>query len=108
MALPYVPRTVALVNTSTFRGHRLIKRFYQGVLGRFAEIVHGSQAQQRFWFRPGTRAWNRSTVIYNGVDSEHFDATDSHEAAKRLRASLNVKPESLLIGTVGMCRPEKN
>jgi glycosyltransferase involved in cell wall biosynthesis len=108
LALPYRPRTVALVNTSTFRGHRLFKRFYQAVLGRFALIVHGSQTQQRFWFRPGTRTWERSTVIYNGVDSDHFEATESFEAAKQLRASLGVKPESLLIGTVGMCRPEKN
>ena len=47
-------------------------------------------------------------MVYNGVDSDHFELTGSFEAGKRLRASLGVKPESLLIGTVGMCRPEKN
>jgi glycosyltransferase involved in cell wall biosynthesis len=47
-------------------------------------------------------------VIYNGVDSDHFDSVEFFEQAKRLRASLGVKPESMLVGTVGMCRPEKN
>lgn len=106
--LPYRPRLVALVNTSTFRGHRAWKRMYQTVLKRFDLIVHGSDAQRRFWFKPGGLAWKNSTVIYNGVDSDHFEVTRAFEAGKRLRASLGVKPESLLIGTVGMCRPEKN
>lgn len=108
VALPYRPRIVALVNTSTFLGSSAIKRLYRFVLGRFDQIVHGSEAQRAFWFRPGTRAWDHSSIIYNGVDSDHFEMTGSFEAAKRLRAALGVKPESLLIGTVGMCRPEKN
>lgn len=106
--LPYRPRTVALVNTSTFRGHRLWKRVYQSVLARFDLTVHGSQAQRRFWFKRGCDAWARSTVVYNGVDSDHFEQVGSLEAGKRVRASLGMKPEALLIGTVGMCRPEKN
>ncbi len=108
LLLPYRPRTVALVNTSSFRGHRMLKRMYQSVLARFDLIVHGSEAQQRFWFRPGSAAWRNSTVVYNGVDSDHFELTDSFEAGKRLRATLCVKPAAMLIGTVGMCRPEKN
>lgn len=106
--LPYRPRTVALVNTSTFRGHHVWKYFYQHVLARFDLTVHGSQAQRRFWARPGCAAWRRSTVVYNGVDSDHFEHTRSLEAGKRLRATLGMKPDALLIGTVGMCRPEKN
>jgi glycosyltransferase involved in cell wall biosynthesis len=105
---PYRPRTVALVNTSTFRGHRLWKRLYQSVLARLDHTVHGSDAQRAFWFRPHDTAWTNSSVIYNGVDSKHFEATAFLEAAKRLRASLGLRPESLLVGTVGMCRPEKN
>jgi len=108
LLLPYRPRTVALVNTSTFRGHRLWKRMYQSVLRRFDLIVHGSEAQRQFWFKANCTAWKNSTVIYNGVDSDQFESTSVFEAGKRLRASLGVKPESLLIGTVGMCRPEKN
>ena len=106
--LPYRPRTVALVNTSTFGGSLFRRRVYQWVLSRFDLTVHGSQAQRRFWFKADCEAWQRSTVIYNGVDSDHFELTGSFEAGKRLRASLGVKPESLLIGTVSMCRPEKN
>jgi glycosyltransferase involved in cell wall biosynthesis len=108
LLLPYRPRTVALVNTSTFRGHGFMKRLYQSVLGRFDLTVHGSDAQRQFWTRAGQRKADNSTVIYNGVDSDLFEVTGSFEAAKRLRASLGIKPESFLIGTVGRLAPEKN
>jgi glycosyltransferase involved in cell wall biosynthesis len=106
--LPYRPRTVALVNTSTFKGSSLAKRMYQTVLARLDHTVHGSDAQRQFWFKAGCKASANSSVIYNGVDSDHFDAREFLEPAKRLRASLGVRPEALLVGTVGMCRPEKN
>jgi glycosyltransferase involved in cell wall biosynthesis len=108
IGLPYKPRTVALVNTCGFAGRHAVKRIYSFVLGRFDQVVHGSEAQRDFWFTRGTRAWSDSAVIYNGVDSHHFEITESFEAGKRMRAAMGVKPESLLIGTVGMCRPEKN
>jgi glycosyltransferase involved in cell wall biosynthesis len=101
------PRTVALVNTSTFSGRRLFKRVYQAVLSRFDHTVHGSQAQRAFW-STGARSDDKSSVIYNGVDSTNFEPTGSFEAGKRLRASLGVKPTGLLIGTVGRLAPEKN
>jgi glycosyltransferase involved in cell wall biosynthesis len=106
--LSHRPRTVALVNTSTFRGRRLWKRIYQFVLGRFDQTVHGSQAQRKFWLSSNRRAQDHSTVIYNGVDSAHFEPVAAHEDAKRLRAKLGVGAETLLIGTVGRMRPEKN
>jgi glycosyltransferase involved in cell wall biosynthesis len=108
LLLPYRPRTVALVNTSTFRGHGAMKRLYQAVLSRFDLTVHGSDAQRRFWSRANRPVPENSTVIYNGVDSDHFEVTGSFEAAKRLRASLGLKAESFLLGTVGRLAPEKN
>jgi glycosyltransferase involved in cell wall biosynthesis len=101
------PRTVALVNTSTFRGRRLLKRLYQTVLTRFDHTVHGSQVQRAFWLT-NARAEEKSSVIYNGVDAANFEPSASFEAAKRLRASLGVKPPGLLIGAVGRLAPEKN
>jgi glycosyltransferase involved in cell wall biosynthesis len=115
LLMPRRPRIVALVNTSMFRGRRLFKRLYQSVLTRFDLVVHGSQAQSLFWEPPraGTpharsQARQRSTVIYNGVDSAHFEPIVAFEAAKRLRASLGVKPGALLLGSVGRLAPEKN
>jgi glycosyltransferase involved in cell wall biosynthesis len=101
------PRTVALVNTSTFRGRHVLKRLYQTVLTRFDHTVHGSQVQRAFWLN-STRAAETSSVIYNGVDAAHFESTAVFEAAKRLRASLGVQPAGLLIGSVGRLAPEKN
>jgi glycosyltransferase involved in cell wall biosynthesis len=106
--LSHRPRTVALVNTSTFRGRRLWKRLYQLVLSRFDLTVHGSQAQRRFWVDASRRAHDNSSVIYNGVDSAYFEPVAAHEAAKRLRTRLGVSPQALLMGTVGRMRPEKN
>lgn len=106
--LPYRPRTVALVNTSTFRGRRVWKRIYQGVLTRFDMTVHGSQAQRDFWLTSGRGAHERASVVYNGVDSSHFEPVAAFEEAKRLRAKIGVSPQGLLIGTVGRMRPEKN
>jgi len=106
--LPYRPRKVALVNTSTFRGRRLWKRLYQFVLSRFDLTVHGSQAQRNFWVASDRRAHDNSGVIYNGVDSSHFEPVVAYEEAKRLRARLGVSPQTLLMGTVGRMRPEKN
>jgi glycosyltransferase involved in cell wall biosynthesis len=106
--LSHRPRTVALVNTSTFRGRHLLKRLYQFVLRRFDQTVHGSQAQRDFWRNGDRSADDSSSVIYNGVDSTHFEPVVAHEEAKRLRARLGVSPSSLLIGTVGRMRPEKN
>jgi glycosyltransferase involved in cell wall biosynthesis len=105
--LPNRPRTVALVNTSSFRGKHLLKRLYQTVLTRFDHTVHGSQVQRAFWLN-NARAAEKSSVIYNGVDSASFEPVVVFEAAKRLRESLGVKPESLLIGSVGRLAPEKN
>jgi glycosyltransferase involved in cell wall biosynthesis len=102
------PRIVALVNTSTYLGSRLRKWLFQAVLACFDLTVHGSHVQRRFWVKPGSGSWRKSTVVYNGVDSARFEINGAFEAGKCLRASLGVKPESLLIGTVGMCRPEKN
>jgi glycosyltransferase involved in cell wall biosynthesis len=106
--LPARPRTVALVNTSTFRGRRLLKRFYQLVLTRFDLTVHGSEAQRRFWLDDGSAAQARSIVIYNGVDSTHFEPVVAFEAAKRLRVALGVSASAFLIGSVGRLAPEKN
>ncbi len=108
MFLAYRPRTVALVNTSTFRGRRLWKSIYQFVLGRFDLTVHGSQAQRRFWADSDRREQDNSSVIYNGVDSNYFEPVAAFEEAKRLRARLGVSPSALLFGTVGRMRPEKN
>jgi glycosyltransferase involved in cell wall biosynthesis len=101
------PRTVALVNTSTFGRRLYLKRFYQAVLSRFDHTVHGSQVQRSLWVN-SARAAETSSVIYNGVDASHFEVTSVFEAAKRLRASLGVKPTGLLIGAVGRLAPEKN
>lgn len=100
------PRTVALVNTSTFRGKQIFKRFYQSVLARFDHTVHGSRTQKSFWKVPANDT--RSSVIYNGVDSAKFEPVQVFEASRRLRERLGVKPSGLLIGTVGAMRPEKN
>jgi len=62
---------------------------------------HGSPSRQpsttpRDRFKPASRGWTHSTVLYNGVDSDHFELTGSFEAGKRMRA-----PSTVLVHVLG-------
>ena len=84
--LSHRPRIVALVNTSTFRGRGCgsasirwcCRVSISPCTARRPSAASGSMTSRR--------AHDNSTVIYNGVDSAHFEPVIAHEAAKRLRA----------------------
>ncbi len=102
------PRTVGLVNTSTFGQGAWRRSFYQMVLPRLGATVHGSLTQRALWFRDESRAWRRSTVIYNGVDLHEFRPGDAGEQGRVLRAREGIPPGRFIVGTVGRLAPEKN
>src|SRR5262245_54994739 len=62
------PRTIGLVNTSTFGNRHWQRGFYGALLPLLDHTVHGSEAQRELWFARDAAPWRRSTVIYNGVD----------------------------------------
>jgi len=102
------PHTVALVNTSTFGQDSWRRDFYRWLLRIMGRTVHGCAAQRALWFAPGGRAWRRSSVIYNGVDLEHFAPGTATGEADALRARCGIPPGRFVIGSVGRLAPEKN
>ena len=101
LLMPYRPRTVALVNTSTFRGRRLWKRLYQCVLARFDLTVHGSRGATHFWVKRRRQARTKSTSSTT-ASTPRTSSPSSLRGRQAAARMLGVKPEALLIGTVGM------
>jgi glycosyltransferase involved in cell wall biosynthesis len=96
------PEIAALVNTSEFpAGERWRKLLYERVLRRFDRVIYGCQAQRDLWLDRRSRAWARSSVVYNGVDLKEFNAK-----VRRIDAGARKRP--FVIGNVGRLTPEKN
>ncbi len=108
LARQHPPRTIGLVNTSTFGQGAWRRSFYRLLLPRLGGTVHGSLAQRALWFSDGSSAWRRSTVIYNGVDLDQFRASADGEQGRALRARAGIPPQRFVIGSVGRLAPEKN
>ncbi|HEU4531033.1 MAG TPA: glycosyltransferase, partial [Steroidobacteraceae bacterium] len=78
------PRTVGLVNSSTFVQSFARRSLYRALLPRLRATIHGSEAQRTSWFDRGAEAAQRSAVIYNGVDLAEFDRDSVREQAEAL------------------------
>ena len=108
--LPHRPRTVALVNTSTFRGRRLSEAPLSDGAGAFrsdrawlagaAPLLGRCQPARHSTIPPS------STTASTRRTSSHVVAS---KPAKRLRASLGVEPAGVAASAPsGGCAPEKN
>lgn len=99
---PAPPRIVASVNTTGVSTHKLALAMplYRRVLRGADEVIFGAEVQRRIWAaRYGIGAQGQRTrVIYNGVDTEHF---------RPFRDGARGPAGQLVIGTVGQMRPEK-
>ncbi len=85
---------------------RLFMLLYSFMLRRCDRVIFGSQAQQRLWVEKYRLQEDRTTVIYNGVDSDHFRRPD--DSGLDLRASLDIDEDAIVIGCVAHLRPEKS
>jgi len=96
--------------TNTFEVTSLRDRFfmliYAYILRRCDLVVFGSEAQQRLWVDKYRLRLDKSALIYNGVDAEHFQSTST--SSKEHRESLGVNRDTTVIGCVAHLRPEKS
>ena len=100
-------RCLAAMNTYEFTALRdkFFMLIYGFILRRCDGIVFGSKAQQGLWVRKYGLPQEKSVVIYNGVDVEHFGAQGHSNT--RLAESLDIRPGTIVIGCVAHLRPEK-
>jgi glycosyltransferase involved in cell wall biosynthesis len=108
-ALSNRPRTVGLINTTEFTaGNEWRASFYRPFLRRFDATVYGCELQRSQWLSMRRYPRERSTVMYNGVDVDHFipEADLARSLCERRR--LGIEQQAFVIGTVGRLALEKN
>jgi len=102
-------RVIASINTSEFlsRKEQLLMLHYKRLLRRCDHIVFGSIQQRELWTsRYGLDA-NRSSVIFNGVDSTYFSPESVAAERAAIRRELGIPDDSDVVVCVGQFRPEK-
>lgn len=103
------PRTVGLLNTSVMaRGEEWRQGFYRPFLRQLDTLVYGCELQRRQWDAYLGYPQSKSTVIYNGVDTEHFVPPCNAAEVQSQRKRQRIAPQAFVIGTVGRLAPEKN
>jgi glycosyltransferase involved in cell wall biosynthesis len=104
------PQLIGLVNTTDFgAGQRWRQTLYKRVLDRFDRVVYGCRSQRKIWIDESEPAWARSTVVYNGVDLNEFNAAaTTADRVHALRTRLGCTASSFVIGSVGRLVPAKN
>lgn len=99
------PRVAASINTTDFvsRKEQLQMLLYRHVLRRADIVVFGAERQRQMWCkRYGLNSsLQRSTVLYNGVDTRAFESTRITPAVSA------VSTGRVTLGTVGVLRLEK-
>jgi glycosyltransferase involved in cell wall biosynthesis len=103
--LEHRPRTLGLVNTSSFiPGKQWQQSFYRPVLRRLDWTVFGCELQRSAWTLDSKTLSLRTSVIYNGVDLQRFHVSESDAS---LCAQHRIPSHRFVIGTVGRLAPEK-
>lgn len=98
---------IASINTSELQSRRdsLFMMIYGFILRRCDTVIFGAERQANDWRNKYRIAEDRTTVLHNGVDIEHFQ--DYHADVSIVRQSLSVPKRSQIIGCVAQLRPEK-
>jgi glycosyltransferase involved in cell wall biosynthesis len=81
--------------------------FYRPLFWMADCAIFGCDRQRRYWWRRGLLA-KRNVVIYNGVDTDKFTDTTTHEHRAATRRVFGFAEQDFVIGAVGDLRKEKN
>lgn len=109
LGLAQMPRRVALLNTTTFDASRRWRQsFYNPLLRRLDSIVYGCELQRTLWRETTNGTKVSSSVIYNGVDVDWFNAASIEVDARMLRQRLAIPEGAFVVGCVGRFAAAKN
>jgi glycosyltransferase involved in cell wall biosynthesis len=100
-------RLISSINTSELVSFRdsLFMIIYGFILRRCDVVIFGCKRQAESWTARYRIEKSRTTVIYNGVDADHFHTNEKDR--ERIRQELAIGAESSVIGCVAQFRPEK-
>jgi glycosyltransferase involved in cell wall biosynthesis len=105
------PCRYASINTSEVLGSLRRRRFdLYRLLLRYADtVIFGCQAQREDWQRRFGRGRPRAAtaVIYNGIDTAHFDGAITEPNPWVLKRRYGISDQEMVLGTVAQLRPEK-
>ena len=80
---------------------------YQNLMNRCEKIIFVCRAQMDYWIGHYSIRRDRSTFIYNGVDTNIFTDSRSDEEKQQLRRHFGFTPDDFVVGICAALRPEK-
>ena len=102
------PACIASINTSDLlsKRDRYFMHLYAFILRRCDRVIFGARRQAEAWRERYGIVEGKSSVIYNGVDSDYFEVAAGESSVSR--QSLGISNDSPVIGCVAQFRPEKS
>lgn len=104
------PRLVLALHTTLNRNRKadwFDRALYQWLMRRCRLVICVCEAQQTHWQRKFPFLRNRTRVIYNGVDTNHYQRRSFVDAASELRRALGIPSGAVVFSHVAAFRPEK-
>ncbi|MBK1644863.1 hypothetical protein CKO25_09420 [Thiocapsa imhoffii] len=104
------PKVIAAIHTTINRNlknelqDRLI---YQWILRSCHEIIFVCRQQQLHWKAKYSFLKHRSTVIYNGINTDWFSPESVRDSGIELRRFLSIPSDAILIASIGRFQREK-
>ena len=81
---------------------------YVPIIYRMNRIIFGCEMQRRRWVRLFFLPNSKSSVIYNGVDTEHYQKNALQFSRDEMRQKYGVKNDEVAIGMVARFKREKD
>ena len=80
---------------------------YKRLMNRCEQTVFVCKNQMDYWANRFSIRSDKSTYIYNGIDTEWFTDICSEQEQQHLKASLGFTPDNFIVGICATLRPEK-
>ncbi len=80
---------------------------YRFLLKKCTSIIFVCSNQRDYWLRQQPKLEQKSTVIYNGIDTEKFKQDQFIDEALVLRKKLNIPDNVIVFTSIAGFRPEK-
>jgi glycosyltransferase involved in cell wall biosynthesis len=104
------PQLIVALHTTLIRSTKakiIEKVVYRYLLRRCSHVIFVCRRQADFWISKYRFLKDKSTVVYNGIDTNHFNATGFQKQAKDLKSRLFIPDDAKIICCIARFRKEK-